>query len=211
MVQQRLTFPSAFLVLEDELVVGDALAAHLARYGEIIRCETVQHAMCEIAGGKPLLAACLDIVLPDGNGLHVLEALRHRYTRLPTMVFTGTLPVEPLIRRTQNFGALFVSKPARAQQLDLLVDAALSQCGRASRSLVASVRCLMAAKQLSPRQTLCLELAAVGLRAPEIGERLGVRPQTVRNHFDAIRRRADACSFDAVLADVRRRCETDSC
>lgn len=36
---------------------------------------------------------------------------------------------------------------------------------------------------LSPRQLACLQLAASGLSAPEIGARLGISPRTVNQHI----------------------------
>ncbi len=56
-------------------------------------------------------------------------------------------------------------------------------------------------RRLSPRQYACLRLAAAGLSNAEIGARLGIAGDTVRNHRDIAHRRIGV----GVLGAGRRR------
>ena len=57
-------------------------------------------------------------------------------------------------------------------------------------------------RRLSPRQYACLRLAAAGLSNAEIGARLGIAGDTVRNHRDIAHRRI---GLGVLGADGRRR------
>jgi len=59
------------------------------------------------------------------------------------------------------------------------------------------------AKPLSPRQREVLELLDRGVRARDIGERLGLSEATVRNHIRALLRRLDCHSQLQAVARAR--------
>lgn len=56
------------------------------------------------------------------------------------------------------------------------------------------------APKLTPREREVLELAAVGLTAKEIGERLGIAARTVGHHLDRACDRLDACNVVNAVA-----------
>jgi two-component system response regulator AtoC len=94
------------------------------------------------AGHKPLVAATLaaarrvladedvdvlllDLMLPDGNGLDLLEELQRTEPDLPVIVMTAFATIETAVRATRLGARSFVVKPFDAAQVETVVERAL--------------------------------------------------------------------------------------
>lgn len=124
----RRSLPRVLLV-EDELAVGDALTECLEQIGcAVISASNLATGM-EIARDdeQPLDVAILDLELPDGNGLELVEALRSRSVPCVSLVLTGHEEVE-WARKAAALGvAGFLRKPVSARQLSSEVAKAIER------------------------------------------------------------------------------------
>ena len=79
---------SRLLLVEDDRMLGDALAAALAQDGwSIDRAEDVASARLALVD-HGYTAVLLDLGLPRGSGLDVLAALRQRYDTTPVLILS---------------------------------------------------------------------------------------------------------------------------
>lgn len=89
-----MTSDPAVLVLDDEPFVRHAARRFLKNSGyACIEAETVEHAI-ELLRSTPVVAALLDMRLPDGRtGLDVLTDLRRvpEFTEIPVLIVTGSV------------------------------------------------------------------------------------------------------------------------
>jgi DNA-binding response OmpR family regulator len=87
------------LIVEDSALVTDAFEILFGEAGyEVDSARTVAAAI-EIARTRPIDMMLLDLTLPDGNGLEVLEELR-RHGHLPRATLAMTGHTDPESRRT---------------------------------------------------------------------------------------------------------------
>lgn len=90
--------PRKVLVVEDSVLVGDALRILLENAGyTVFIAPTVSDAV-KIGSSTPIDMMLLDLTLPDGDGLDVLESLREKVA-LPQATLAMTGHNDPAIRR----------------------------------------------------------------------------------------------------------------
>jgi len=102
------------LVVEDETLLGDALGAWFEACGFAVeRAKSLAEARIQLAGA-PFDATLLDVRLPDGDGLSLLESVRP--TR--TVVISATPDEDRYLR----LGVLHhLPKPLELRELERLV------------------------------------------------------------------------------------------
>ena len=157
---------TVFLVVDDHEPFRNALARSLKPYGEVAHAGTV-------AEGKDMLsrmrwsALFIDITLPDGSGLEVLEHARREGCGAPALVLTATHDPEA-INRAYDLDARFLVKPGEWAHIDTFVRRAL-----AAEERIEDVAVLwMRAYGLSPTETAILVATAKGTsREDVVGER----------------------------------------
>lgn len=80
----------AVLVVDDEPQVRKVMAGILKVSGfEVIQAGSVEEAKEIATPGRGLRAAVLDIILPDGDGYQLAEALQSRFPELPCLLCSG--------------------------------------------------------------------------------------------------------------------------
>jgi DNA-binding NtrC family response regulator len=105
------------LVVDDEATVLKNIGRSLRRSGfEVVTAMNCQDAKSAFEQYK-FDALCLDIVLPDGDGLVLLEEVRQFAPSLPTIVISSAVTAENK-RRADRLGVLsFLPKPFRLAEL----------------------------------------------------------------------------------------------
>jgi two-component system OmpR family response regulator len=105
------------LVLDDEATVLKNIARSLRRSGfEVVTAKDCQHAKSAFEQYR-FDALCLDIVLPDCDGLVFLEEVRQFAPSLPTIVISSAVTTENK-RRADRLGvSSFLPKPFRLAEL----------------------------------------------------------------------------------------------
>jgi two-component system response regulator AtoC len=111
----------SLLVLEDDPSFGAVMEEELrARGYDVFRAETVEGAVARLREGG-LDVALLDLQLPDGSGLDVLREIAAEDLPVESLILTGHAEV-PTALEAMRLGAYdYLSKPARLDELHVLV------------------------------------------------------------------------------------------
>lgn len=99
------------LVVEDESRVLKNVELSLSRAGFQVMTATTCEAAWEVFDSNKIDAICLDIILPDGNGLCFLERVRRIAPDLPTIVISSVLNPEMQLRALELGVQEFLPKP----------------------------------------------------------------------------------------------------
>jgi DNA-binding NtrC family response regulator len=99
------------LVVDDEEIIREALDALLSAEGyEVIAAGSAAEAL-EKLSGRRVDVVLLDLMLPDRNGLEVLEEIRRIDEELPVVMITAFGTIESAIAATKQGAFHYFSKP----------------------------------------------------------------------------------------------------
>lgn len=117
------------LLVEDERAVGDALTDCLEQIGcTVIAAPDLNSANASARDDAQVFdVAILDLELPDGNGLELVEALRSRANPCVSLVLTGHEEIEWARRAAAMGVAGFLRKPVSARKLSSEVAKAIER------------------------------------------------------------------------------------
>ena len=108
---------SRLLLVEDDRMLGDALAAALAQDGWYIdRAEDAPAARLALVE-HGYTAVLLDLGLPRGSGLDVLAALRQRYDTTPVLIITARDQLSDRVRGLDAGADDYIVKPFETGEL----------------------------------------------------------------------------------------------
>jgi len=125
---------SILLIVEDEAVLARNLArAFTARGLEVHHSATAAEAR-QAAVAAPPDVVLLDLRLPDGSGLDVLDALVAQDPSLPVIMMTAYGSVADAVNAMQRGARDYVQKPLDLAEIRLKVDRAL-QSARQGREI----------------------------------------------------------------------------
>lgn len=99
------------LVVDDEATVLRNIARSLHSAGfDVLTAMNCENALLALSGTK-IDALCLDIRLPDGNGLDLLEEVRKNAPDLPVILISSVLCPETRSRAAELGVQHFLPKP----------------------------------------------------------------------------------------------------
>jgi two-component system OmpR family response regulator len=105
------------LLVEDDRMLGDALAAALTQDGwSIDRAEDAAAARLALVD-HGYTAVLLDLGLPRGSGLDVLASLRQRYDTTPVLIITARDQLSDRVRGLDAGADDYIVKPFEAGEL----------------------------------------------------------------------------------------------
>jgi DNA-binding NarL/FixJ family response regulator len=166
--------------VEDDAPVARTLGCCLQRHGDVTIASTVHDALIAYRSNSDWAALIVDVVLPDGSGLRLLEELRPSCPELPALVITGALDPEH-INGAYRLGARSLAKPVRVEDLD-----------RFARSIPFASRLETVARRwadrygLSPAETDVLIGAALGEDRETIARRRESTLGTVKSQVEKL-------------------------
>jgi DNA-binding NarL/FixJ family response regulator len=181
----------SFLIVEDEPMVARALARCFERYGKTKIAASIREAEVDLHPPLRWTALCLDIELPDGCGLTLLESLREAGCEVPAVVVTGSCAPE-YINRAQISGAEYVVKPNIGHGIDAFMTRTADQQRARLASCERAVMLSTAKWGFTAREAQVVELHLRGLRRSEVSKRLGITEDTLRDHVQSILRKTNA-------------------
>ncbi len=113
------------LVVDDEFLIRWSLRTRLAASGyRVLEAATLAEARAALARGVDLVL--LDVLLPDGNGLDLLEELQHDPAHPPVIMISAHATAEVAARAKAQGAFEFVHKPFDLEAIAALVDRAAS-------------------------------------------------------------------------------------
>ncbi len=180
-------------LLDDHELVRRGLREYLGEEGdlEIVgEAGTATDAVAAIEAMQPDVAI-IDVRLPDGNGIEVCREVRSRVPRTQCLILTSYADDEALFDAVVAGAAGYVLKETKTSELvrdirklaagESLIDPAMKKdvMSRASANAGRDA-------ELSPQEERILELIGEGLTNRQIGERLHLAEQTVKNYVSRL-------------------------
>jgi two-component system KDP operon response regulator KdpE len=130
--------PPRVLVVDDEPQIVRALKVVLREAGfEAVPAETAAQAL-DAAAVRPPVAAIVDLVLPDGDGVEVTRRLRE-WSEMPILVLSAVGEEEQKVRALEAGADDYITKPFGARELVARLQAALRRAAPAEQEPRVSV------------------------------------------------------------------------
>ncbi|OLF07873.1 response regulator transcription factor [Actinophytocola xanthii] len=202
---------SRVLLVEDHDMVAEAIGLALEQADGITvvaRARSIAEARAEAGQHHPDVVV-LDRRLPDGDGVSVIGELSAGGARV--LVLTAEANASVATRVAEAGGAGLVLKSARLDELETAVRQVAAGEAAFGPGLLAGVLERLTRRSrgsggvaLTAREQQTLVLLAGGASTDEIGERLGVTRNTVRNHVQRILDKLNARSKLEAVAIARR-------
>ena len=108
----------SILVVDDEAPIRDLLSEFFTKKGyTVLTGGTVEEALRK-SNEETLHLVILDVLLPDGDGMETLSAIKAAHPQLPVLIMTGIGFDEELLQEAKDRGASgYVSKTLPLNQL----------------------------------------------------------------------------------------------
>ena len=115
------------LIVDDEASLRTALFRALDRKGyQVVTSATYKEAETVAQTDKAVDLALVDLRLPDGDGIELMEKLRTIHPNIQVIILTGHASIETAVAATRKGAFHFVTKPCNLDEIMTLVDRALS-------------------------------------------------------------------------------------
>ncbi len=194
----------SILVVEDNEIVVRSLERFFSRTDStLIVTRSLREARGVLASDQEITAMIVDLGLPDGSGLELLAETSALEPRIPTMVMSGTWSDE-MVRRAQIFGALFVPKPASADNLHAFLKWAHGTAS-ARTTLHRELSELTTRHGLTKREAEIVAFAARGMTRSEIIKELGISPNTMKTLTRRMLKKAKKSGLDELRSELLSR------
>ncbi|MFH7766466.1 response regulator [Acinetobacter sp. BSP-28] len=214
--------PVPVLVVEDESLIQDRLRNILTELGYsndmLIFAKNLQQAFMEIEQ-QPISLALVDLGLPDGNGIELIEKLRALDSNAMILVISAWSTQESLFSAIKAGATGYVLKerddaevllsirsilrggapidPFIAQEILKQISAAVIPVADDQKTIDADM------ELLTGRETEILNLVAQGMSNREIAEQLFVSKYTVESHIKHIYRKLSVTKRTKAVSAAR--------
>ncbi len=109
------------LVIDDEEIIREALEALLVRDGYTVATAGTAQEGLDLLGQGDYEAVLLDLMLPDRNGLEVLDDIRRFDDELPVMMITAFGTIEGAVAATKQGAFHYFTKPFKNDEVLVVV------------------------------------------------------------------------------------------
>ena len=214
--------PVPVLIVEDEGLIQEQLKKILAELGYsedmLIFAKNLQQAFVEIEQ-QPVSLALVDLGLPDGNGIELIEKLRAQDSNAMILVISAWSTQESLFSAIKAGATGYVLKERDDVEVKLsirsilrggapidpfIAQEILKQISAAVIPAVADQKIIDADMELlTSRETEILNLVAQGMSNREIAEQLFVSKYTVESHIKHIYRKLSVSKRTKAVSAAR--------
>ncbi|HEV3348485.1 MAG TPA: response regulator, partial [Methylomirabilota bacterium] len=105
------------LVVDDETVIAENLRLTLEREGhDVETAANTVGAMLRMET-REFALAIVDLILPDGDGLHLLRLLKAKDPSIEVIIMTGHGSISKAVEATKQGAFYFVAKPFDADEM----------------------------------------------------------------------------------------------
>lgn len=182
-------------VVDDDEAVRDSIRMLLEAEGLTTKC---------FAGGKEFFdyyrsadkgCLILDMLMPEMNGLAVLDKLNLMEAPLPVVFITGHGDIPMAVEAMRRGAVNFIRKPFTEEELLSCVDEALSLDRQKWRQQEGLVAMRHKVSLLTPRELEVFERVTVGQANKVIAIELGISERTVEIHRGKVMHKTDSRSL----------------
>lgn len=137
----------------------------------------------------------LDLMLPDGSGIEVLQQLAASGNEMPVVFMSGMASVGEAVRALKLGSLDFVEKPFELSRMRQALEQAVAVDRERRRRQGEQARVQQRFATLSPREQQVLEQIVRGAANKEVALQLGLSPKTVEVHRANVMRKTGAESL----------------
>jgi DNA-binding response OmpR family regulator len=112
------------LIVEDEPALRLSYERHFQPRYELVFASTGAEALVKL-GEAPPDVAVLDMRLPDTDGVELLRRIRETHPKLPVIITTAYMSIEPQLKVLDLPHSAYILKPFRLDELGARIDAVL--------------------------------------------------------------------------------------
>jgi two-component system OmpR family response regulator len=105
------------LLVEDDILLADALSTKLKRVGYSVEWTTSASEALALAAQEDIHASVLDLGLPDGSGLQVLEKWRANGLNFPVLILTARGDWQDKVAGLKAGADDYLAKPFQTEEL----------------------------------------------------------------------------------------------
>jgi len=195
--------PLSVLVIDDHESVRAGIKAALSRAGHICVGEvgSISEARAQIAHTNPQVIV-VDLSLPDGNGLEIVQWARSISQRIGIVVLTLNPAQDFLLTVMKSGASAFVEKNAPlAELISAIEHSFIAPLSFSAQGISRVMKKDHEANALTTREIQVLEKLSDGLSASSIGLELFITQATVKTHLASIYRKLDSKNrIQAIIA-----------
>ena len=195
--------PLSVLVIDDHESVRAGIKAALSRAGHICVGEagSISEARAQIAHTNPQVIV-VDLSLPDGNGLEIVQWARSISERIGIVVLTLNPAQDFLLTVMKSGASAFVEKSAPlAELISAIEHSFMAPLSFSAQGISRVMKKDHEANALTTREIQVLEKLSDGLSASSIGLELFITEATVKTHLASIYRKLDSKNrIQAIIA-----------
>ena len=195
--------PLSVLVIDDHESVRAGIKAALSRAGHICVGEagSISEARAQIAHTNPQVIV-VDLSLPDGNGLEIVQWARSISQRIGIVVLTLNPAQDFLLTVMKSGASAFVEKNAPlAELISAIEHSFIAPLSFSAQGISRVMKKDHEANALTTRELQVLEKLSDGLSASSIGLELFITQATVKTHLASIYRKLDSKNrIQAIIA-----------
>lgn len=195
--------PLSVLVIDDHESVRAGIKVALSRAGHLCVGEagSISEARAQIAHTNPQVIV-VDLSLPDGNGLEIVQWARSISERIGIVVLTLNPAQDFLLTVMKSGASAFVEKSAPlAELISAIEHSFIAPLSFSAQGISRVMKKNHEANALTTRELQVLEKLSDGLSASAIGLELFITEATVKTHLASIYRKLDSKNrIQAIIA-----------
>ena len=192
----------AFLVVEDDDTLRRGLVRALSDHGGVEGVSSCAEARTALRARR-FDSLIVDVMLPDGNGLDLIQRARQFWPAIWVLVLTGSSE-HAVITRTHELGVRYLLKPFNADQLKVHVEEARARRHAGDRRVGVALDRWTRGHALTEAETALLALGARGVPREEFAIVRGVRPDTIRKQIQSLLMKTGDDTFEGAVNSLLR-------
>lgn len=192
----------AFLIVEDVVMLRDALVRALSPYGHVEAVGSMAAAH-QALSSRRLDSLIVDVGLPDGCGLDLVVPARQKWPAIWVLVLTG-LAEHSVVNRAHELGVRYLMKPFEPEQLKVHVEETRARRHAGDRRIAVTLDRWTRAHALTESETELLTLGVRGVPRESLPVLRGVRKDTIRKQIQILIQKTGDETFEEAVNSFLR-------
>jgi DNA-binding NarL/FixJ family response regulator len=192
----------SFLVAEDDVLLGRVLVRVLSEHGKTELVTTAKEARSKLAT-RSFTAVVVDIGLPDGSGLDLINDARELDPSVSALVVSGRVD-ERRLAAAHHLGASYLLKPVDMRELALFAVRMRARKRKRHEKIAEVVKRWANEYELTGAEAAMLELSALGSPRARLSEQRGVSAGTVKKQVHILLTKTGDTSLEGAVSRLLR-------